>query len=89
MAKWLKEGIDAGGFAIYIKKKKGGKEKGKHDGAACTHLLSSLILKKRQHWERVSHWFDLKGKEGTLEKLEKKVKHNAISKETRFTCLFG
>ena len=69
---------------IYIKKKEGrGKEKGKHDGTACTHLLSSLILKKRQHWERVSHWFDLKGKEGTQEKLGKKEKHNVISKENK------
>ena len=46
-------------------------------GAACTHLLSFLILKKRQHWERISHWFDLKGKRkgGTQKKkkLEKKV----------------
>ena len=73
MAKWLKEGIDAGGFAIY--KKKGGGRKGNTMGAACTHLLSFLILKKRQHWEWISHWFDLKGEEkgGTKKKLEKKI----------------
>lgn len=66
MAKWLKEGIDAGGFAI---KKGGGKEKKRNTmGAACTHLLSSLILKKRQHWEQISHWFDLKKRKGEFKK---------------------
>ena len=81
MAKWLKEGIDAGGFAIY--KKKGEGRKGNTMGVACTHLLSFLILKKRQHWERISHWFDLKGKGkgGTQEKLEKKVEYNAIPRK--------
>ena len=83
MAKWLKEGRDAGGFAIKKKKKKregrreGKKRKGNTMGAACTHLLSFLILKKRQHWEWISHWFDLKGerKGGTQKKkLEKKIK---------------
>ena len=29
MANWLKEGIDAGGFAIYIKKKKKKRRRGK------------------------------------------------------------
>ena len=83
MAKWLKEGIDVGGFAI--KKGGGGEREGRKEkkkgrkgntmGAACTHLLSFLILKKRQHWEQISHWFDLKGKRkgGTQKKLEKKV----------------
>ena len=37
------------------------KEKENTMGEARTHLLSFLILKKRQHWERISHWFDLKG----------------------------
>ena len=64
MAKWLKEGIDAGGFAIKKKKREGRREghkgKGNTMGATRTHLLSFLILKKRQHWERISHWFDLK-----------------------------
>ena len=60
MAKWLKEGIDAGVFAIKKKKKEKGegkeiKEKENTMGAARTHLLSFLILKKRQHWERISH----------------------------------
>ena len=75
MAKWLKEGIDAGGFAMYIKKRGGG-SKGNTMGAACTHLLSFLILKKRQHWERISHWFDLKGKRkgGTQKKTGKENK---------------
>ena len=80
MAKWLKEGIDAGGFAI-IKKEKGEgkerKEKGNTVGATRTHLLNFLILRKRQHWEQTSHWFDLKGerKGGTQKKkkLEKKI----------------
>ena len=79
MAKWLKEGIDAGGFAI--KKKKG--RKGNTVGVACTHLLNFLILKKKQHWERISHWFDLKGKGkgGTQEKLEKKMEYSAIPRK--------
>ena len=85
MAKWLKEGIDAGGFAIKEKEREGRREekksKGNTMGAARTHLLSFLILKKRQHWKRISHWFDLKGerKGGTQKKkkkkkLEKKIK---------------
>ena len=80
MAKWLKEGIDAGGFAIIKKKRREGRRegnKGKENtmGAAHTHLLSFLILKKRQHWERISHWFDLKGerKGGTQKKKKKKL----------------
>ena len=79
MAKWLKEGIDAGGFAIKKKKKEKGEEKERKEkrntiGAARTHLLSFLILKKRQHWERISHWFDLKGegKRGTQKNWKRK-----------------
>ena len=45
-------------------------------GAVRTHLLSFLILKKRQHWERISHWFNLKGKRkgGTQKKTGKENK---------------
>ena len=72
MAKWLKEGRDAGGFAIKKRegRREGKKGKGNTVGAARTHLLSFLILKKRQHWEQTSHWLDLKGerKEGTPKK---------------------
>ena len=56
------------------------KGKGNTVGVARTHLLSFLILKKRQHWEQISHWFDLRGegKGGTQKKkkkeLEKKIK---------------
>ena len=77
MAKWLKEGIDAGGFAIKKREREGRREekrrKGNTMGAARTHLLSFLILKKRQHWERISHWFDLKREEkgGTKKKTRK------------------
>ena len=76
MAKWLKEGKDAGGFAI----KKGGRERKKEKGntveAARTHLLSFLIPRKRQHWEQTSHWLDLKGerKERTQKKKNGKRK---------------
>ena len=80
MAKWLKEGIDAGVFAIKKKKERegrreGNKGKGNTMRAARTHFLTFLILKKRQHWERISHWFDLKGegKGGAQKKLEKKI----------------
>ena len=44
MAKWLKEGIDAGGFAIY--KKKGGKKR-KHDGSSL-HSPSKLSDSKEE-----------------------------------------
>ena len=39
-------------------------------GAPRTHLLSFLILRKRQYWKQTSHWLDLKGerKEGTQKK---------------------
>ena len=52
-------------------------------GAARIHLLSFLILRKRQHWEQTSHWLDLKGerKEGT----QKKKK---TGKENRDATLF-
>jgi len=64
-------------------KKKRKEEKGNTMGVACTHLLSFLILKKRQHWDQISHWFDLKGKGGTQEKknLEKKEEYNAIPRK--------
>ena len=67
---------------FFFLKREGRREgkKGKRNtvGAARTHLLSFLILKKRQHCEQTSHWFDLKGerKEGTQKKkkkLEKKI----------------
>jgi len=51
---------------------------------ACTHLLNFLILKKKQHWEQISHWFDLKGKgkAGTQKKkLEKKEEYDAIPRK--------
>ena len=70
------------GASPYKKKKKKGR-KGNTVEVACTHLLNFLILKKRQHWERISHWFDLKGKGkgGTQEKLEKKVECNSIPRK--------
>ena len=66
MAKWLKEGRDAGGFAIEEEGKKKGcrerkEEKGNTVGTIYTHLLNFLIPRKRQHWEQTSHWLDLKG----------------------------
>ena len=70
-----------GASPFFLKKKgerrrEGKKGKGNTMGAARTHLLSFLILKKRQHWEQTFHRFDLKGerKEGTQKKkLEKKI----------------
>ena len=71
MAKRLKKGRDAGGFAIEeegrekMRKKKESKEN--TIGTIYTHLQNPLISKKRQHWEQTSHWLNLKGerKEGT------------------------
>ena len=75
MAKWLKEGRNAGGFAIKKKikgerRREGKKGKGNTVEATRTHLLNFLILRKRQHWEQTFHWLDLKGerKEGTKKK---------------------
>ena len=47
MAKWLKEGIDAGGFNIYIYKKKRRGKKRKHDGSSL-HSLSELSDSKEE-----------------------------------------
>ena len=46
MAKWLKEGIDAGGFAIH-KKKKGERKKRKHGGSSL-HSPSELSDSKEE-----------------------------------------
>ena len=103
MAKWLKEGIDAGGFAIKKEEKEKGegkeiKEKENTMGASRTHLLNFLILKKRQHWEWISHWFDLKRRRKKRNSKKKKktgkkkyiyIEMQCYFKETRLTCLFG
>ena len=75
MAKRLKEDRDAGGFAMEEEEKKRGvgkerKKKGNTVGTIYTHPLNFLIPKKRQHWEKTSHWLYLKGerKEETQKK---------------------
>ena len=69
---------------FFFKKEKGEgkerKEKGNTVGATCTHLLNFLILRKRQHWEQTSHWFDLKG--------ERKEETQKTGKENRDVMLF-
>ena len=51
MAKWLKEGIDAGGFAIKKKEREGRREgnkgKGKHNGSS-SHSPSELSNSKEE-----------------------------------------
>ena len=60
------------------RKRKEGRERKKEKGntveTARTHLLSFLILRRKQHWEQASHWLDLKGerKEETQKKNEKR-----------------
>ena len=69
------------------RKRKEGRERKKEKGntveTAPTHLLSFLIPRRRQHWERTSHWLDLKG-----ERKEETQKKKGGEKKNRDETLF-